>query len=154
MCIQLGRDFLNKLVIWLPETFSRTGSFQESIEHWEFGIAHPFLFTESYTSKALFTLFTKRISFVCIIHNTHQFGKNYSYWAVMPSMRSFRHLLPQTATLLTQRIAAFHNPPQIQSIGNVMCNKRLRCKGKRLAMLQKFDDAFSAVYCCRSGCTH
>lgn len=115
MYIQLGRDFLNQLVIWLPGAFSRislTGPFQEDIEHWEFEIAQTFLVVESYTSKTTIH-FTYRENWVCMHKNTHQFDKKYSYWAVMPSMRRFRHLLPQTATLLTQRIAAFHNPPQI-----------------------------------------
>lgn len=134
-------------MIWLPGVFSRislTGPFQESIEHWEFGIAHPFLFVESYISKKTIH-FIYKDNLVCTHKNIHQFDKKYSYWIVIPSMRSFRFLLPQIVILLTQRIAAFHNLPEIQSIDNITCNKRLKCKGKRLSLLQNFDDAFSAV---------
>lgn len=77
MYIQLGRDFLNLLVIWLPGAFSRislTGPFQEDIEHWEFEIAQTFLVVESYTSKTSIH-FTYRENLVCMHKNTHQFDK-------------------------------------------------------------------------------
>lgn len=48
----------------------------------------------------------------------------------MPCMSSFKHHLPQTATLLTQRTADFHNDLQLQLIYNISVTGHYGIKGK------------------------